>query len=42
MVFPGNQVDRKPTINATRGFNRKIGAAAACLVMPMSVKAGHH
>ena len=24
MVFPGNQVDRKPTINAARGFNRKI------------------
>ena len=24
VVFPGNQVDRKPTINAVRGFNRKI------------------
>jgi hypothetical protein len=24
MVFPGNRVDGKPTINATRGFNRKI------------------
>ena len=24
MVFPGNRVDRKPTINAARGFNRKI------------------
>ena len=24
MVFPGNRVDGKPTINAARGFNRKI------------------
>jgi hypothetical protein len=24
MVFPGNQVDRKPTINAARGFHPKI------------------
>jgi hypothetical protein len=24
MVFPGNQVDRKPTINGARGFNRRI------------------
>jgi Family of unknown function (DUF6994) len=24
MVFPGNQVDRKPTINGARGFNRSI------------------
>ena len=24
MVFPGNQIDRKGTINAARGFNRRI------------------
>ena len=24
MVFPGNQIDRKQTINVARGFNRKI------------------
>ena len=24
MVFPGNRVDGKPTINTARGFNRKI------------------
>jgi len=24
MVWPGNQVDRKPTINGARGLNRKI------------------
>jgi len=24
MVFPGNRVDGKPTINGARGFNRKI------------------
>jgi hypothetical protein len=24
MVFPGNQIERKPTINVARGFNRSI------------------
>ena len=24
LVFPGNQIDRKPTINVARGFNRSI------------------
>lgn len=24
MIFPSNQIDRKPTINAARGFNRDI------------------
>ena len=24
MVFPSNQIDRKPTINAERGFNRAV------------------